>query len=115
MRAIADHYGVEAAVLRGIDAGVDQFLCCHTAELAHRAIDAVVQAVERGRISEEQLATANRRIQTFTARYAHPPVETPDLSVLRSEAHLALSERIARGPDAADPTAVMHRIASERG
>lgn len=104
MRAIADHYGVEDAVLRGLDAGVDQFLCCHTAELAHRAIDAVVHAVERGQISREQLAAANRRIQTFTARYAHPPLEKPDLSVLRSDAHLALSERIAHAADAKDPT-----------
>jgi beta-N-acetylhexosaminidase len=115
MRAIADHYGVEEAVLRGVDAGVDQFLCCHTAELAHRAIDAVVQAVERGRISREQLATANRRIETFTARYAHPPVEAPDLSVLRCEAHLALSDRITRSAEAPDPTEVMERLRADRG
>lgn len=114
MRAIADHYTVEDTVLRGLDAGVDQFLCCHTAELTHRAIDAVVHAVEDGRLSREQLATANRRIQAFTARYAHSPAETPDLSVLRCEAHLALVERIARGVDAADPTAVMDRLSSER-
>src|SRR6478609_3645663 len=90
MRAIADHYEVEETVLRGLDAGIDQFLCCHTAELAHRAIDAVVRAVEGGRISREQLENANRRIRTFTSRYAHPPAESPDLSVLRCEAHLAL-------------------------
>ncbi|HEY0463943.1 MAG TPA: beta-N-acetylhexosaminidase, partial [Polyangiaceae bacterium] len=83
MRAIADHYGVEEIVERGLAAGVDQFLCCHTAELAHRAIEAVVHAVERGAISRQQLSTANRRIQSFTERYAHPVDETPDLSVLR--------------------------------
>jgi beta-N-acetylhexosaminidase len=110
MRAIADHFGVEEAVLRGLDAGVDQFLCCHTAELAHRAIDTVVRAVERGQVSLEQLSTANRRIEDFAATHAHPPQEHPDLSVLRSEAHLSLSERIARGPDTSDPTAVMNRV-----
>ena len=115
MRAIADHYGVEDAVLRGLDAGVDQFLCCHTAALAHRAIDAVVHAVERGQVSREALARANRRIETFTARYARPAVEAPDLSVLRCEAHLALLERIARSAAAADPTAVMDHIVAERG
>lgn len=114
MRAIADHYTVEDTVLRGLDAGVDQFLCCHTAELAHRAIDAVVHAVEDGRLSREQLATANRRIQAFTTRHAHPAIATPDLSVLRCDAHLALVERIARGADAADPTAVMDRLSPER-
>lgn len=115
MRAIADHYGVEETVLRGIDAGVDQFLCCHTAELAHRAIDAVVRAVERGQISREQLETANRRIESFAARHAHPPLENPDLSVLRCDAHLALGERIAGGADAPDPTAVMNRVGAQKG
>jgi hypothetical protein len=39
----------------------------------------------------------------------------PDLSVLRCDAHLALVERIAQGAEAADPTAVMTRIARENG
>src|SRR5450432_4310515 len=53
MRAIADHYGVEETVVRGLNAGVDHFLCCHTADVAHRAIDAIVRAVESGAISRE--------------------------------------------------------------
>ncbi len=114
MRAIADHYGVEEAVVRGLNAGVDQFLCCHTAEIANRAIDAVLRAVETGTISRETLATANRRIETFSARYARPALENPDLSVLRCDAHRAIIERISRGAEAADPTAVMERIALER-
>jgi len=115
MRAIADHYDVAEVVVSGLNAGVDQFLCCHTAELAHRAIDAVIEAVERGRVSRETLAAANRRIEAFTARYAHPPPASRDLSVLRCEAHLALIERISRGADAADPTQVMDRVLAERG
>ncbi|HET7542407.1 MAG TPA: beta-N-acetylhexosaminidase [Polyangiaceae bacterium] len=115
MRAIADHYDVAETVVRGLDAGVDQFLCCHTAELAHRAIDAVVHAVERGQVSRERLASANRRLDTVSARYAQPALEKPDLSVLRCDAHLALLEQIARGPEAADPTAIMERIRTEHG
>ncbi|MEI9941237.1 MAG: beta-N-acetylhexosaminidase [Pseudomonadota bacterium] len=114
MRAIADHYEVEEAVVRGLDAGIDQFLCCHTAEIAHRAIEAVVRAVESGAISRETLANANRRIRTFTDRYTRPALEAPDLSVLRCDAHLALLERISRGVAAADPTAVMEQIRLER-
>jgi beta-N-acetylhexosaminidase len=113
MRAIADHYTVEEAVVRGLDAGVDQFLCCHTAELAQRAIEALVHAVERGTISREALATANRRVQAFTDRYAQPAVETPDLSVLGCEAHRTTLARVTRAAEAAeaqDPTAVMDRI-----
>ena len=40
MKAIADNYGIEEAVRRGLDAGADHFLCCHSAALAHRAIEA---------------------------------------------------------------------------
>jgi len=112
MRAIADHYAVEEVVVRGLNAGVDQLLCCHTAELAQRAIEAVVHAVERGTVSREILANANRRIQTFTARYAQPALEKPELNVLRCDAHLALLQRVAQSADAVDPTAVMDRIAS---
>ena len=115
MRAIADHYAVEETVVCGLDAGVDQFLCCHTAELAHRAIEAVVHAVERGTLSREALSRANRRIQAFSERYARAALHDPDLSVLRCEAHLALIERIAGGAEAADPTAVMAQIRPERG
>ena len=121
MRAIADNYGVEDTIVRGLNAGVDHFLCCHTAETAHKAIEAVVHAVERGAVSREVLATANRRIASFTERYARPALDaTADLSVLRCEAHLALIERVQQGADAesmvvgGDPTEVMERIRVER-
>ena len=115
MRAIADHYSVEDTVVRGLNAGVDQFLCCHTAELAQRAIEAVIHAVEAGTVSRETLATANRRVRTITERYARPAPAMPDLTVLRCDAHLALVERVAQGAEAADPTAVMTQIARESG
>jgi beta-N-acetylhexosaminidase len=115
MRAIADHYSIEDTVVRGLNAGVDQFLCCHTAELAQRAIEAVIHAVEAGTVSRETLATANRRIRTITEHYARPAPAMPDLEVLRCDAHLALLERVAESVEAADPTAVMTRIAGENG
>ncbi len=115
MRAIADHYQLEEVVLRGLAAGVDQFLCCHTAELVERAIEAVVHAVEGGTLSRETLATANRRIQTFSDRYARKALANPDLSVLRCAAHLAVIERVSCGARAEDPTAVMERIRLQRG
>ncbi len=120
MRAIADNYGVEDTVVRGINAGVDHFLCCHTAETAHKAIEAIIRAVESGKISQETLATAQRRIQTFTRRYARPAQDKVDLSCLASDAHLALIERVLKGADPAmtavghDPTEIMERIRVER-
>ncbi|MET0794335.1 MAG: beta-N-acetylhexosaminidase [Polyangiaceae bacterium] len=110
MRAIAGHYGVQETVLRGLNAGVDQFLCCHTAAIAHEAIEHVIHAVEAGQLSRETLATANRRIETLSQRYARPALaQNADLSVLRSEAHLAVIEQVLRGAETttsgADPTA----------
>ena len=120
MRAIADNYGVEDTVVRGLNAGVDHFLCCHTAETAHKAIEAIIRAVESGKISQETLATAQRRIQTFTRRYARPAQDKVDLSCLASDAHLAIIERVLKGADPAmtvvghDPTEIMERIRVER-
>ena len=120
MRAIADHYGVEDTIVRGLNAGVDHFLCCHTAEVAHQAIEAVIHAVERGAVSREIVATANRRIESFTQRYARPALKNADLSVLRCEAHQAVIERVLRGVDptlavaGTDPTEIMERIRVER-
>jgi len=107
MRAIAGHYGVREAVERGLAAGVDQFLCCHTAALVHEAIEHVIHAVERGTLSRAALAEANRRIAAFAERYAQPPLPArPDLSVLGCAEHAALIERVSRGAEQAmsDPT-----------
>ena len=116
MRAIADHFGVEETVVCGLNAGVDHFLCCHTAEVAHRAIDSVIHAIERGIVSRETLAAANRRLQTFSQRYARPALEdSPDLSVLRSDAHLSVVQQVLRSaaapePDRSDPTEILERL-----
>jgi len=75
MRAIADHYGYEEAVVRGLNAGADQFLCCHTAEIAHSLVNTVVEAVESGRVDRGRLVDANRRASNFLARWVQPPVE----------------------------------------
>jgi beta-N-acetylhexosaminidase len=121
MKAIADNYGVEDAVLLGLNAGVDHFLCCHTAELAHRAIEAIVMAVESGKVSRETLAAATRRFAEVLTRYEKPVGSAAGLEALRSPQHLAVVTRILSGSDAeltqvgADPTEVMERIRGERG
>ena len=101
MRAIAGHYGSAETVVRGLNAGLDHFLCCHTAALAHEAIEHVIHAVESGEVSRDTLANANRRLESVTRRYARAPLPSEvDLGVLRSDAHLAVVERILRSaPD----------------
>jgi beta-N-acetylhexosaminidase len=120
MKAIADNYGVEDAVRLGLNAGVDHFLCCHTAQLAHQAIEAVIEAVESGKVSRDTLAGATRRFGELLSRYEKPVGSAAGLEALRSPEHLAIVTRILTGIDAglsqagADPTEVMDRISAER-
>lgn len=120
MKAIADNYGVEEAVLLGLNAGVDHFLCCHTAALAHQAIDAIVRAVESGKLERRVLNEATRRFEAVRSRYAKPVSAPEGLQVLRSKEHLALIARILEGVDPSlndagiDPTEVMERIRVEQ-
>ncbi len=119
MKAIADHYGYDEAAIRGVNAGVDNFLCCHTADVAHQLIRTVAGAVEGGRIPLERLVDANERVEAFTQRWARP-AEEPRFADLASDAHLAVVEEILRRVDPAlaemgeDPTEIMERIRVER-
>jgi beta-N-acetylhexosaminidase len=119
MKAIADNYGVEEAVLLGLSAGVDHFLCCHTAKLAHRAIDAVVRAVESGKLSHSILDSATRRFTAVCTRFEKPVGGPAGLATLRSSGHLALVARIL-GTDTGladvgkDPTEIMEQIRVEK-
>ncbi len=90
MKAIADHFGIEEAVIRGVQAGVDLFLVCHTPALQHQAIDALIHAVERGEIPRQRILEAGRRIDGLMARYVRPKASNPDLSLLGCEAHRAI-------------------------
>jgi beta-N-acetylhexosaminidase len=120
MKAITDNYGVEEAVLVGLDAGVDHFLCCHSAELTHRAIDAIVRAVQSGTLSQRRVDDAARRFTAVLERFEQPVGDAAGLAILRRPEHLALVARILStvdraGADAAqDPTEIMERIRRDR-
>jgi beta-N-acetylhexosaminidase len=116
MKAIADNFGPEEAVLLGLGAGVDHFLCCHTASLAHRAIDAVVRAVESGKLARETLRHAQRRFQRVLEAYERPVGDAAGLAVLASAEHRAVVARVAEraahasGEQLLDPTESIQRI-----
>jgi beta-N-acetylhexosaminidase len=120
MKAIADNYGVEEAVLLGLNAGVDHFLCCHTAALAHRGIDAIVRGVESGKLSQSRVDAAARRFKVVRDRFAQPVGGAAGLATLRSPEHLALVARIlsmverAAADEGQDPTEIMERLRVER-
>ncbi|MBJ6763358.1 beta-N-acetylhexosaminidase [Myxococcaceae bacterium JPH2] len=105
MKAIADHYSVEEATVQGTLAGVDLFLVCHKADVQRRAIEALVKAVESGRVPRSRIAEAHRRLDALVARFVRPAEDR--LSQLGSAEHRALAEGLASAVTGRDPTEVM--------
>jgi beta-N-acetylhexosaminidase len=108
MKAIADHYPLEEVIVRGLDAGVDLFLCCHTHDKVIAAVDAVERAVLDGRIPLYRFQQAVARVEAFTKRWASPPLERFDASLLRSPESLSVIQRLeaaaASVEEGRDPT-----------
>lgn len=119
MKAIADHYGYDEAALKGIEAGVDNFLCCHTAEVAHQIIETVSQGLTTGRVDALRLADANRRTAAFVERWAKPAEAAAFDQLATQEADELLAELTRRAEPSAlrmgtDPTEIMEQIRVER-
>ncbi len=70
MHAITKHYGQGEAAVLGILAGVDILLISHTRSHQETAFAAVDEAVQSGRISQENLNTAYERIMAMKSAYA---------------------------------------------
>jgi len=103
MKAIADHYSVEQAVIDGVNAGVDLFPICHSARVQRAAIAGLVKAVEDGRVARARIDEALGRLEALKRRFARGPEDL--LSTLGSDEH----RRLAAGLDAGtfvgrDPT-----------
>ncbi|MDP1922523.1 MAG: beta-N-acetylhexosaminidase [Myxococcales bacterium] len=106
MKAVADNFPIERAVVEGLDAGVDCFLVCHRASVQRAAIDALVSAVKTGRLQRSQLEQAHARVSELSRRFALSAEHRPP--ALGTEEH----RRLAAGLDAdsfvgRDPTEVM--------
>lgn len=97
MAAVADRYGVEELVRRGLLAGVDLFLVCHDAHKQAAAIDAAHRLVDTGEVPRARVEDALRRVAAMKARYVGAPA-APSLgdarAVLRSAPHVDLAERL---------------------
>jgi beta-N-acetylhexosaminidase len=95
MKAIADHFGLEEAMVRGINAGVDLFLVCHHAEIQERAIEILVKGVESGKIKRERLEEARGRVERLVERFVRPAESRNWQSAVGCEEHRRLMERVA--------------------
>ena len=114
MKAIADHYGFDDALIHGALAGVDLFWICHSADLQDRAIRVLAKAVEAGDIPRSRLEEAIRRQDVVFARFVRPAHRAPRADVIGAAAHKALADRIRRLADVTiadgeDPTEVFAR------
>lgn len=61
MKALADHWGLEEAAVKSINAGMDHLLMCGTEDQIRSVHASLVAAVERGVISEARLQESLRR------------------------------------------------------
>ncbi|PJN62037.1 putative lipoprotein YbbD precursor [Paenibacillus sp. GM1FR] len=65
MHAISKPYGVAEAAVRAVEAGADLILVSHTLQDQVAALEAIVEAVRTGRVSEEVIHQALERIMTW--------------------------------------------------
>jgi beta-N-acetylhexosaminidase len=90
MRAITDHYGAGEAAVASLAAGADALLFCQDQHQLSLAVDAVTEAVTRGRLPESRVADAYRRV-TALVRWRAARRQTVRLSAIGSRAHARLN------------------------
>ena len=95
MGAVSNTYGMGEAAVLAVEAGCDLLLVCHGADNLTAARDALLEAVDSGRISPERLDESVKRILSIKAEYGltNDPVDTPDVDALNASIG-ALTEQI---------------------
>lgn len=100
MKAVADRYPVSEVVERSLNAGVDSFLCCKRLDLQHEVLEAIVKAVESGRVPQSRLEEAAARMDKLASTYACKADAIDPVNAARiagSANHRAVAERMRRG------------------
>lgn len=98
MNAIAEHYGIAEGAVMAVEAGADLVLVSHRIERQQTALDALVQAVESGRIREERIDRSVERLLALKRRVVSAAAAGAALAPgasLATEASQRLAERIA--------------------
>ena len=87
MGAISNTYGMGEAAVLAVEAGCDLLLVCHEADNLTAARDALLSAVDAGRISMERLDESVYRILSLKQEYglANDPVDGPDVETLNAQ------------------------------
>ena len=87
MAAISHTYGTGEAAVMALEAGCDLLLVCHEADNLTAARDALLSAVEEGRVSMERLDESVYRILALKEEYGltNDPVDQPDIHSLNAQ------------------------------
>lgn len=87
MAAVSDSYGMGEAAVLAVEAGCDLLLVCHEADNLTAARDALLEAVDSGRISMERLDESVYRLLSLKLDWelTNDPVETPDIDALNEQ------------------------------
>lgn len=95
MGAISNTYGMGEAAVLAVEAGCDVLLVCHRQDNLQAAYDALLSAVDSGRISLARLDQSVTRILTLKAACSltNDPVPAPDTDALNAQI-AALLERL---------------------
>ena len=110
MKAIADHFGFDDAIVLGARAGIDLFMLCHSHEQQYRAIEVLAKAMENGELSKQRVAEAGERLDRLFAKFVKPPTRGKLPDFIGSAEHRAVAQRVIELSDPAshavahDPT-----------
>ena len=88
MAAVSDTYGMGEAAVLALEAGCDLLLVCHGADNLTAARDALLQAVDAGRVSMERLDESVYRILAMKDRFGltdEPVDEDVDVAALNEQ------------------------------
>lgn len=102
MKAITEHYSIEEAAVNSVIAGADLLLVCHQPEKQNAAIEALVKAVESGKLSSARLDEAHARLDVLQKRFVHAPEDAQP--TFGAPEHLALAQGLDSDFFGSDPT-----------
>ncbi|HKX83934.1 MAG TPA: glycoside hydrolase family 3 N-terminal domain-containing protein, partial [Pyrinomonadaceae bacterium] len=87
MGAIVKNFGMGAACVMAVNAGIDMLSICASPDAIREGFTAVSAAVESGEIAESRIEESLRRIERYRA-YLMPPVEFDEAELERVSAEI---------------------------
>jgi beta-N-acetylhexosaminidase len=97
MKAVDDHFVIEESAVLALKAGVDVLLICKDPTRQERALEAVLEAAERGDIPAPRLEEAVNRVLALKKRRFHDPFHPDPARIektLRAKEHLRLASTL---------------------